>query len=95
VDECKPLVGGIVFFPLIVVWKYKMWALGRGLHSSTFRLDVSTLWRLYVWSHTLSVTKRLRLSWHVDECKPLALGALKLTKLSSLASLAITTGRDQ
>ena len=30
---------------------------GKGLHSSTFRLDVSTLCRYIVWSHTLSVTK--------------------------------------
>jgi hypothetical protein len=32
-------------------------ASGRGLHSSTFRLHVSTLCGYVVWSHKVSVTK--------------------------------------
>jgi hypothetical protein len=43
----------------------------RGLHSSTFQLNLSTFSSMWWGALLVSVTKRLRLSKDVDECKTL------------------------
>ena len=54
-------------------WFYML--AGRGLHSSTFRLDVSTLCGYIVWSHTVSVTKTAQVELRSGQCEPLLAGS--------------------
>jgi len=55
---------------------FNAWLMGRGLHSSTFELNVSTFFGIRWLASVCQWPKRLRLlkSCNVDECKPLLMG---------------------
>jgi hypothetical protein len=68
------------FYPVMVSLELLLEFVGRGLHPSTFRLNVSafcgTRGAFRCCLRFILCHKRLKLSWKVDVCKPLLVGAI-------------------